>query len=295
MLMNSDPRSEYSQRLKLRQASAARCDSIHHRLGNTRLAVFIAAAVMAYCALRWQLFSAWWLATPVCGFVALMSWHSHVLRNLQRFKRAIEFYERGFARLDEHWEGAGEQGDRFVDPAHPYAQDLDLFGKGSLFQLLCSARTRAGERILASWLKKPASLEEIRSRQGAVEELRPNLALREDLAVLGTDIGAVVDPDALIKWGNGAALLKSLPLRILAALIALLTLASLIIWLSTGQHLWFLLIVLIELIFQVNLKMDQIDQPHLIPFPSMLSMTFSHLKSVCRHLSNYSCNSNPSF
>jgi hypothetical protein len=204
---------------------------------------------MGFCALKWQLFSPWWLAAPVCGFIALMSWHSRVLRDLQRFKRAIEFYERGFARLDERWEGSGEHGDRFVDPAHPYAQDLDLFGKGSLFQLLCSARTRAGEQILASWLKDAASPEEIRSRQDALKELRPNLALREDLAVLGADIGAVVDPDTLIKWGNGATLLNSLLLRIFVAILALLTFATLIIWMLTGQHLWFLLMVLIEMVF----------------------------------------------
>ena len=136
-----------------------------------------------------------------------------------------------------------------MDPAHPYAQDLDLFGKGSLFQLLCSARTRAGEQILASWLKDAASPEEIRSRQDALKELRPNFALREDLAVLGADIGAAVDPDTLIKWGNGATLLNSLLLRIFVAILALLTFATLIIWMLTGQHLWFLLMVLIEMVF----------------------------------------------
>ena len=48
--------------------------------------------------------------------------------------------------------GAGETGQRFVDPNHPYSADLDIFGKGSLFQLVCGARTSAGEATLASWL-----------------------------------------------------------------------------------------------------------------------------------------------
>ena len=38
------------------------------------------------------------------------------------------------------------------------ADDLDLFGSGSLYQLLCAARTQMGENILAQWLLAPARL-----------------------------------------------------------------------------------------------------------------------------------------
>jgi hypothetical protein len=247
--MNMDPRMEYSERLKQRQESAARYNSRHHRIGNTRLAVFLAAAAMAWFAFKESYFSPWWLLIPLCVFITLMMWHSQVLRRLQHVNRGIEFYERGFARLEERWEGAGEKGDRFGDPSHPYARDLDLFGKGSLFQLLCSARTHAGEQKLASWLKATGSLDEIRSRQGAVEELRHNLDLREDLAVLGTSIGAGVDPEPLIQWSRGKVMFDSLRLRILAMLIALLALSSLIFWALEGQHVWFFLMAIFEVIF----------------------------------------------
>ena len=247
--MNMDPRSEYSERLKQRKDSAAHNNSWHHRIGNARLIVFLAAIVMAWFAFMSHFFSPWWLLIPLCVFLILIVWHSHVLGRLQRAKRGIEFYERCFARLEERWERAGEQGDRFGDPSHPYAQDLDLFGKGSLFQLLCSARTHAGEQKLASWLKTAAPPDEIRSRQGAVDELRQKLDLREDLAVLGSSMGAGVEPDSLIQWGQGQVLLDSLLLRIFSAFIALLTLASLIIWVLNGQHLWFLVAALIEVIF----------------------------------------------
>jgi hypothetical protein len=114
----------------------------------------------------------------------------------------VEFYERGLSRLDEQWTGLGAEGSQFDDPSHPYARDLDLFGKGSLFELLSCARTHAGEQMLASWLKSPASLDEILSRQGAVDELRSNLDLREDLAGMGVDVRTGVHPDPLIKWGS---------------------------------------------------------------------------------------------
>jgi hypothetical protein len=252
--MNEAPRIEYGHRIEQRRAAAARLKSWHYRIGNTRLIVFIAAVVLAWLAFRSKVLSPWWLLVPSFGFLALVVWHSRVLQRLQRITRSVEFYEQGIARLNEQWNGAGEEGERFIDASHPYAQDLDLFGKSSLFQLLCRARTRGGEEKLASWLKSPAPLEKIRSRQGAVEELRSNLDLREDLAVLGIDMRAGVEPQPLLKWAQCAPMLNSTAVRILAGLIALLTIASIVIWASTERHLWFFAMILIEIIFVYCLR-----------------------------------------
>ena len=64
----------------------------------------------------------------------------------------------GVARIEDRWQGTGQQGTQFDEPHHVYASDLDLFGKGGLFELLCTVRTRMGEERLAQWLKTPAPL-----------------------------------------------------------------------------------------------------------------------------------------
>src|SRR5262249_52490087 len=64
------------------------------------------------------------------------------------------------------WVGSGSTGERFLDPTHPYAADLDLFGPASLFELLSTARTYVGEETLANWLLAPASYEVVQARQG---------------------------------------------------------------------------------------------------------------------------------
>ena len=247
--MKTDPRIEYKNRLEQRRLVRARCESKHIWIGNARLVLFLTGAVIAWLGFISQVISPWWLMVPCCCFVTLMAWHGRVLRERQRFQRAVEFYERGLLRLDDRWMGTGAQGSQFDDPSHPYARDLDLFGKGSLFELLSCARTHAGEHVLASWLKSPASPEEIRSRQGAVEELRSNLDLREDLAGLGVDVRTGVHPEPLIKWGEGAVLLNSVLLRILALLIAVLTSGSLVIWVAAGERSWFFLMILLEMVF----------------------------------------------
>jgi hypothetical protein len=117
-------------------------------------------------------------------------------------QRAVAFYERGLARIEDRWAGTGETGERFSDPHHVYAADLDLFGDASLFQLLSTARTRMGEEALAGWLVSPATLDEIRTRHAAVRELRAELDLREDLAVLGQDVRVGVNPQELTRWAE---------------------------------------------------------------------------------------------
>ena len=104
--------------------------------------------------------------------------------------------------MADQWPGTGQTGERFDDPHHVYASDLDLFRRGGLFELLSAARTRMGEETLAQWLLSPSSLDQIRERQLAVAELRPQLDLAEDLAVLGEDAKVGVHPEALIRWAE---------------------------------------------------------------------------------------------
>ena len=58
-----------------------------------------------------------------------------------------------------------------VSPDHPYAGDLDIIGRASLFQLLDTTATRMGRESLAAWLLAPADPTEATARQGAVAEL----------------------------------------------------------------------------------------------------------------------------
>ena len=98
-----------------------------------------------------------WLAIPILLFVPLLFVHARVLNARDRAARAAAFYERGLARLGDAWMGSGERGERFRDPEHLYADDLDLFGAGGLFELLATTRTGAGDATLARWLLAPAA------------------------------------------------------------------------------------------------------------------------------------------
>lgn len=198
-----DPRTVYQERRAARRTAHAAAERRHHAIGNVRLLLVGIAAVLGIGIVGGAGYSAGWLLAPLAGVVWLGFRLDRIETERSRLERAIAFYDRGLARLDDAWAGTGERGDGFADPKHLYAADLDLFGDGSLFQRLCAARTRRGMATLADWLLFPAAPAVVRARQAAVEELTPNLDLREDLAVLGDDARAAVDARALAAWGAG--------------------------------------------------------------------------------------------
>ncbi|HLK21791.1 MAG TPA: hypothetical protein VKT81_22735 [Bryobacteraceae bacterium] len=196
------PLAEYQSRLGDRRAAAAREQKLFRTIGNARLAVGIIGVGLAFFVFGDVLISFWWLILPLVLFVVLVVVHARVVESLERANRSVLYYERGLDRLENRWRGKGETGDRFRNPAHIYEEDLDLFGKSSLFELISTARTRAGEAALAAWLLAPATRDEALARQQAVQELRPNLDIREELAVLGEAVRSDMDSEAVARWGE---------------------------------------------------------------------------------------------
>ncbi len=228
------PRAEYAARRDARRATAARQAELHRHVANARFLVFAVAAVLAWFAFRTGDISPWWLTAPAVLFVGLIILHARVARTRQRAERAAGYYEKGIARLEDRWAGAGEAGARYLDSKHPCAEDLDLFGTGSVYERLCTARTRIGQDTLAGWLLAPAAREALPPRQAAVAELRPRLDLREDLALLGDDVPAGVNVDALSRWGTAPPILVARWPRLVAAILSLLVLGAFVGWLGFG-------------------------------------------------------------
>ena len=228
--MKGNPTDEYTRRLTSRESEAAALGKRHARLASVRLVLFIVIIAMALAAWEWNLLSAWWLLFPIVAFIVLVAYHSTVRRARLRVERVATFYRRGLNRIADRWEGQGATGSRFADPHHVYSADLDLFGAGSLFQLLSTARTRMGENKLAEWLLAPASLDEIARRQACVAELRDLLDLREDLAVLGEDREVSVQPQALLNWAQSPNRLTAAWLPWIALLMPALFIASTVVW-----------------------------------------------------------------
>jgi len=228
---SGEPRAEYLRRLEVWKTTQSRHDSQHRRIGIAQLGLGGLTLVLIGLALVAKVISVYWVLAPLFAIVALAVFHDRVLKSRERSSRTVKYYQQALGRIDNSWMGTGETGERFLSESHPYSRDLDLFGKGSLFELLCIARTRAGQQTLANWLLAPASPSDVQARQEAVADLRGRLDLRQDLAVLAEDACALTSEGDLAAWGDGEPLLASTILRLAGVLLALLWIVAVLGWL----------------------------------------------------------------
>lgn len=188
------PRELYAERLGARQREAAALRARERTISIVRLIAIGAAIAIAF-------FSVLIALAPLALFIALVVMHERVIRARRRMESSAAFYERGAARLDGTWPGRGDAGEDFAGDHHPYSGDFDLFGRGSLFELISLAVTRAGRRLLADWLRVPArDPHEIRGRQAAVLELKDGIDLREELAVGAAEVAREVEDAKIDAW-----------------------------------------------------------------------------------------------
>jgi hypothetical protein len=227
-----DPAQTYQQRLDLRSAELQAVRARYDAIAWSRLASFLLAVIFAVAAWRWHLGRPAWLASGavLAVFIVLVILHSRLARKRALAEAAIAWHRRALDRLAGKWTGFAERGDGFIDDAHPYALDLDIFGQNSLFQYLNDTRTPFGERTLASWLAAPATRKVVAARQQAVRELSTMHDLREALFVAGArQAGNLADPAPLLSWCDSPPrVAPSAALRAIAWLLPGLLVANLI-------------------------------------------------------------------
>ncbi len=262
------PSEHYQHRLAFFSADFERSERTFRQLGNARLLTAIAAVVIAALSFGTNSISGWWLVAPVAIFIALAIVHDRVDRRRASASRGIAYFEHAIGRLTNDWIGKGNQGERFRNPKHVYADDLDLFGRGSLFELLSTARTGAGDATLAKWLLAPGDRDEVAARQRAVEELRARVDLREELALMGEDIRAAVDASDIAKWGEQPPVAFFPGARAVAAMLSAAALISFVLFLFQIVPLTpFLIVILVELGFGLATRasVERIEQSVQMP------------------------------
>jgi len=159
----------------------------------------------------------WWclLPIPIAAF-SLRGVRQLAIEQV-KMRRLRSFYAHTDGRVRGEWQRQGLTGDEFLRDGHLYAADLSVFGEGSLFELLCTARTAIGRRGLANYLLEAPSLEETRARQDAVRELRPCAVLREKIALLGEFEFSDSKWESFTDWLDSPAMPFSPALRAAAA------------------------------------------------------------------------------
>jgi energy-coupling factor transporter ATP-binding protein EcfA2 len=156
-------------------------------------------------------------AATVVVFLALIVVHGKVRARVDRLTRLGAVNLEGVGRLERRWDelpAALPEGDPLLPPhTHPYAGDLDIFGRrASLFRLLSTVSTLPGRTTLARWLLDPSPTEDIPARQDAVRELAPLVDFRDDVAAEGRRVneGPQKDLERFLHWAEDAPWLTAI-------------------------------------------------------------------------------------
>lgn len=243
---NANPREIYQGRMAARQAEAAQSQRQHLLLGYIRLALVIAGIVATWFSFYQHLISRWWVLAIFALFVVVARRHSAVLQRKAESLRAIAFFERGIARIDDRWAELPARAAEVNIAGSLFAEDLDLFRRGGLFELLNTARTSIGDDLLASWLLEPADRDQILARQAAVTELRDKTELREQLAACGRADFEHLDIGALARWASSTEPKISEMWRWISPFLVALTVAAATWFLATNRGWLLFLAVLVD-------------------------------------------------
>lgn len=179
-----EPRKYYQDIIDGSNCALSRLRKESFFVAMSRLAVFVATVAACFVAEA----SALVAVVAVCGLV-LFLWLAKLSGRIDGRKSVeemkIERSRLNIDRLDLKFDNLPE-GSAYIDPAHDYAFDIDLFGKKSLFSLLDSTSTVVGSRKLADWLLHPEKVSsEVEERQAAVMELSENNGFRLKMASIG--------------------------------------------------------------------------------------------------------------
>lgn len=171
-----------------------------------RQSLLLAVLVLLTCVAFFEsVFAKQWPVWTTLAFLPAGAWVVQQSRRCRvrgaQLLSLIQYYEKGSARLTHKWESL-DPGDSFINQEHFYSRDLDLFGQGSLYQLLCSARTQVACETLGRWMQGPAAPEEIRARQEAISELRHRRDLPELVAAAGPLRVSDFRPEFIRSWAT---------------------------------------------------------------------------------------------
>lgn len=178
---------------------------INH-ISNLRFIVFFGgiSAALALYVIKYYYLSAAAMVLFLTGFIYLIIEHQRLIQSKSYSTILYEINDQSLRRLNNEWKAFADAGSDFKDIQHSYTEDLDIFGQGSLFQYMNTARTYNGRRKLASILAEPDKHPEgISLRQDAVIELGEKLEWRQKFmaeAIMGPE--KMHDPEFLFIWAE---------------------------------------------------------------------------------------------
>jgi hypothetical protein len=185
--MDSDPRElspieRYEKRATHFWEEVRRLEARSRGYSNLRLAIVVIGVVSCFLPKNnasWVLLLTSLLLLLLVLFIAAVVRHRVIEAKLQTSREMARRNEEGKARIARNWKDLPDRSPPAELVSGPLAQDLDLFGRASLFDLVCTANTWEGRNGVAQALLHGVEPQNLADRHAAIRELAPKLEFRQ--------------------------------------------------------------------------------------------------------------------
>ncbi|MDU3545810.1 MAG: DNA mismatch repair protein MutS [Clostridium sp.] len=218
--------SKYEEKIK-------NINGVITKISTLRLIIAIMAVLLAYYFYKGEniayLISS--IVISVGIFIVVAYYHNKRIQEKREYEIYININRNGINRIMGTFKEREDKGEEFLSDEHPFASDLDVFGRNSLFQMINSTKTKFGRAKLSQMLNLNAipSREEILKKQEAINELGKKVEWRQRLEVKSTiKKSGTKDINELLEWANGKSEIKPL-FKIVPYLFIAITMISIVL------------------------------------------------------------------
>lgn len=193
-------------------------------------------------------------------FIYLVNQHNEEVKKRNYSNALIDINQTALKRLNDQWKNFKDDGSKFKNEEHPYSEDLDMFGKNSLFQWINTCKTFMGRESLKTKLLNPLKTSsEINTIQESLKELASELEWRQlfesEAMVIPSES---INPDLLYKWGKDRNELYTKPwFTLIIKLLPFLTLMLMILYYGTsliGPRLPYIMFIIQIILLFIDVK-----------------------------------------
>jgi DNA mismatch repair ATPase MutS len=187
-------KDKFSDRIQKYELQRVQQQRIFDTISTIRLIVFLAGATLAIACFTQKYVEVGFLVISVSLilFIFLVVKHNAIEAALKKTTNKLKINRDYLDRLEGMWIKFSDSGEDFADKEHPYTDDLDIFGRKSLYQWINIANTFYGRETLRKFLAAPRkTIDEIKNRQNAVKELYQKLEFCQELQCEGMNAPAI--------------------------------------------------------------------------------------------------------
>src|ERR1700751_2768995 len=182
-LRELSPLERYEERTAHFLEEVKRLEARSRGYSNLRLVIFVVGVISVVIVPKntsfWILLLTALLLLLLVLFIAAAIRHQLIEGKLETSREMARRNEEGKARIARNWKDLPDRSPPAELDSSPLARDLDLFGRASLFDLLCTANTWEGRKAVAQALLSGIARENLPGWHAGIRELAPKLEFRQ--------------------------------------------------------------------------------------------------------------------